>query len=174
MSASDRPLYTPRLRLEPVTARVAELAVTNVDGLARHLDADLPDDWRRAGLPLLRRNTSAANFRPSRCVAIHREGRCAVGDIRYEQIGDPEEGAYEIGYAIIPAYRRQGLAIEATGAIIDWLFDEAAAQLIIGGCDRRNLASIRTLRKLGFWLDGSKGSAFWWRLTPDLRKGADA
>jgi hypothetical protein len=28
---------------------------------------------------------------------------------------------------------------------------------------------VRTLRKLGFWLDGSRGSAFWWLMDASMR-----
>jgi hypothetical protein len=37
-----------------------------------------------------------------------------------------------------------------------------------------NKASVRTLRRLGFWLDGASGKAFWWRLTPEMRAGGAA
>lgn len=169
MVAFDHALMTPRLRLEPVTAQIAALANSDVDELARVLNADLPEDWRRAGLPLVRQKQPPnRDWRPMRCVAVLRETNTVVGDIRFERRADSPGETYEIGYAIIPAYRRGGLAVEATACIIDWLFSQAGAELIIGGCDRRNQASIKTLRKLGFWLDGSRGSAFWWRLTPDL------
>lgn len=163
----DAPLYTARLRLEPVTAAVAALANSSVDELAAHLGADIPDDWRRAGLPLVRRRPQDGAERPVRCVAIHRADNRVIGDFRFEPVGDAAE-VFEIGYSVIPAYRRQGLAIEACARVIDALFSDAGALLIIAGCDRRNRASIKTLRRLGFWLDGSRGQAFWWRLTPEL------
>jgi len=165
----DQPLFTARLRLEPMTEEVSALANSSVEKLAAHLGADIPDDWRRAGLPLVRqRQVGGSAWRPVRCVAIHRADNRVVGDFRFEPLAEAPEEVFEIGYSVIPAYRRQGLAVEASGRVIDALFGEAGAQLIIAGCDRRNKASIKTLRKLGFWLDGSRGSAFWWRLTPEL------
>ena len=170
MTKLNRALYTPRLRLEPVTAELSAIA-NDVRALSRTLEAEIPTDWVRAGLPLVRQRLNPASaWRPIRCVAVHRGDHVVVGDIRFERVrsGDDED-VYEIGYAIIPAYRRQGLAVEAAGRVIDWLFDEARAALVIAGCDRKNRGSVRTLRRLGFWLDGSRGSAFWWRMTAQLR-----
>jgi RimJ/RimL family protein N-acetyltransferase len=164
-----RTLFTPRLRLEPVTAELSAIANDGVGALARTLEADIPSDWVRAGLPLVRQRHAPGAWRPIRCVAVHRAEQVVVGDIRFERIRSDDE-VYEIGYAIIPAYRRQGLAVEAAGRVIDWLFGEARAALVIAGCDRKNRGSVRTLRKLGFWLDGSRGSAFWWRMSEQLRR----
>ncbi|MBI1187159.1 MAG: GNAT family N-acetyltransferase [Alphaproteobacteria bacterium] len=167
MDPFDRPLYTARLRLEPVTEEVFALANASVDKLAAHLRADIPEDWRRAGLPLVRRRPQGERWRAARCVAIHLADNRVIGDFRFEAVGDGGE-TFEIGYSVIPAYRQQGLASEATGRVIDALFRDAGAQLIIAGCDRRNRSSVKTLRRLGFWLDGARGTAFWWRLTADL------
>ncbi|MGE0045197.1 MAG: GNAT family N-acetyltransferase [Hyphomonadaceae bacterium] len=171
MIAIDRALLTDRLRLEPVTAAICEHANAGPEYLAKKLDADIPPDWIRAGLPLVRHRQPALRpWRPIRAVVIH-QGDCRViGDIRFERTSEPEEVIYEIGYAIIQDYRRQGFAVEAAGRVIDWLFDRGCADLVIAGCDRKNRPSVRTLRKLGFWLDGSRGAAFWWRLTPELRE----
>ncbi|PZO55935.1 MAG: hypothetical protein DCF16_00955 [Alphaproteobacteria bacterium] len=65
--------------------------------------------------------------------------------------------------------RRQGYATEACTAVIDWLFEDVGAETILAGCDAKNVASVRTLRRLGFWLDSNPGQTFWWVLTPDLR-----
>ena len=53
--------------------------------------------------------------------------------------------------------------------VIDWLFEDAGAETILAGCDADNIASVRTLRRLGFWLDSNPGRTFWWVLAPDLR-----
>jgi RimJ/RimL family protein N-acetyltransferase len=57
----------------------------------------------------------------------------------------------------------------STGAVIAALEDHGATH-IIAGCDMKNVASVRTLRRLGFTLDGSiaRADAFWWvRRAPD-------
>ena len=55
------------------------------------------------------------------------------------------------------------------GAVVDWLFADGGADCIIAGCDKDNVASVRTLRRLGFWLDSNPGGTFWWLITPQLR-----
>jgi ribosomal-protein-alanine N-acetyltransferase len=105
---------------------------------------------------------------PIRAVAIHRAEGAVVGDVRFEpSLREPDQ--VEIGYSVARERRRQGYATEATGAVVDWLFAHGGADSIIAGCDKRNIASVRTLRRLGFWLDTTPGTAFWWVLTPDLR-----
>ena len=96
-----------------------------------------------------------------------------IGDVRFEpSLRAARE--YEIGYGVARSRRRQGYAVEAASAVIDWLFDEAGAETVIAGCDSRNVASVKTLRKLGFWLDSTPGSTFWWLMTPDLRASTRA
>jgi len=53
--------------------------------------------------------------------------------------------------------------------VIDWLFEDAGAETVLAGCDAGNIASVKTLRRLGFWLDSNPGQTFWWVLAPDLR-----
>lgn len=176
MLSLDHPLITPRLRLEPVTPRLAAAAREGGDALAEELRAEIPADWRAASLSLVARAarpTWGPSPAPYRAVAVHRADGCVVGDVRFEPL-PLEAGVVEIGYGVAMSRRRQGFAVEAAGAVLDWLFDEAGARGAIAGCDRRNLGSVRTLRKLGFWLDGSAGSAFWWTISPELRAAARA
>ena len=79
---------------------------------------------------------------------------------------------FELGYAVARSRRRQGYAVEAAGAVVDWAFADGGAESIIAGCDKQNVASVRTLRRLGFWLDSNPGTTFWWLLTPQLRLDA--
>lgn len=153
-----------------MTAALAQTAEAGANALADALNADIPPDWAAGGLRLLagvRRDAWNAPA-PSRAIVVHKGDERVIGDIRFEPAPLMRE-TVELGYSIIPAYRRQGYAAEASGRIIAWLFDEAGVQTIIAGCDMRNRASVRTLRKLGFLLDGARGRAFWWILTPSLR-----
>ncbi|MGE3866508.1 MAG: GNAT family N-acetyltransferase, partial [Hyphomonadaceae bacterium] len=96
-----------------------------------------------------------------------------IGDLRFSSAGRPR-GAIELGYAITSLYRRQGYATEAAGGLLVWAFAHVAGLQVIAGCVRGNRASVRTLRRLGFWLDGAHVDAFWWLLTADLRAEARA
>lgn len=176
MRALDRPLLTPRLRLEPVTPALAQAARAGQAAFADVIGAEAPAEWCAANLGLLARSVSTARGpvpAPTRAIAIHREEGALIGDVRFEpSLRAPRE--FEIGYSVAKARRRQGYAVEAAGAVIDWLFEEAGAETILAGCDARNVASVRTLRRLGFWLDSTPGITFWWVLSPDLRSATRA
>jgi RimJ/RimL family protein N-acetyltransferase len=169
----DHPILTPRLRLEPVTPAMAEAAREGQAAFADAVGAEAPADWCAASLGLVARSITNAwgpEPSPTRAVAIHRHEGSVIGDVRFEpSLRAARE--FEIGYSVARSRRRQGYASEAAGAVIDWLFDEGA-ESIVAGCESTNVASVRTLRRLGFWLDSTPGSTFWWLLRADLRKEA--
>jgi len=170
MKPLDRTLLTPRLRLIPVTADLAAAARESHRAFGEILGAEVPPDWSATSLALVGRSAHPAwgqRPAPMRAVVVHRNANVVIGDIRFEpSLQVPDE--IELGYEIVSSFRRQGFATEAAGAVIDWLFRQGGAAEILAGCDRHNLASVCTLRRLGFWLDGSAGRAFWWLLTPEL------
>jgi ribosomal-protein-alanine N-acetyltransferase len=172
MTTLDHPLYTPRLRLEPVTPELAEAARAGGDAFAEVIGADAPADWCAASLSLVARSVSDAWGpvpSPTRAIAIHLDEGTVIGDVRFEpSLRAARE--YEIGYGVARSRRRQGYAVEAAGAVIDWLFDEGGADTVIAGCDSRNLPSVRTLRRLGFWLDSTPSQTFWWVISQELRR----
>ncbi|MBY0563315.1 MAG: GNAT family N-acetyltransferase [Hyphomonadaceae bacterium] len=176
MRRLDHSLLTPRLRLEPVTQAMARAAHIGAAVFASTVGAEAPSDWSSSSLKLVARSltpTLGGTPLPTRAIAVHREDNSIVGDVRFEPSARVQ-GDVEIGYAVARGRRRQGYAVEATGALIDWLFDDAGVETLIAGCDSRNLASVRTLRRLGFWLDRTPGRAFWWLLTRELRSATRA
>lgn len=60
----------------------------------------------------------------------------------------------EIGYEILPAYRKQGFAIEACVALLD-IAPVLGLKKIEAFCDKTNVASIQTALKAGFDYDRS-------------------
>ncbi|MEZ5994727.1 MAG: GNAT family N-acetyltransferase [Hyphomonadaceae bacterium] len=176
MNALDHPLYTPRLRLEPVTPELADAARSGQAAFANVIGAEAPSDWCAASLGLVARSISHS-WGPApaatRAIAIHRREGAIIGDVRFEP--SPRAAAeFEIGYGVARSRRRQGYAVEAAGAVIDWLFEDAGAETVLAGCDSSNIASVRTLRRLGFWLDSNPGQVFWWVLSPELRTSTRA
>lgn len=170
MIVLDHPIYTHRLRLEPVTPALAQAAQEGQAAFADVIGADAPAEWCAASLGLVARSIVQAwgpEQAPTRAIAIDRREDAVIGDVRFEP-SLREAREFEIGYGIARSRRRQGYAVEAASAVIDWLFEDAGAQSILAGCDSRNVASVRTLRRLGFWLDSTPGSTFWWVLTPEL------
>ncbi len=168
MRALAHTLLTPRLRLEPVTPALALAARDGQSSFARRLGAEAPADWCAASLPLVARAGQGWRQATTRVVAIHRQEGVVVGDVRFEPPAPAQSrlGDIEIGYSVAAAWRRQGYATEAAGALIHWLRSEAGAETILAGCNKNNLASVRTLRRLGFWLDSNPGRVFWWVLPP--------
>lgn len=169
-AALDRPLFTRRLRLEPVTPALAAAARAGQAAFSEVIGAEVPADWSASSLNLVARSATDA---PMRAIAIHRAEGAIIGDVRFEPSSRAAK-EFEIGYGVARGRRRQGYATEAAGAVIDWLFKQGVADSIIAGCESNNLASVRTLRRLGFWLDSNPGRTFWWLLTPDLRKSTRA
>jgi RimJ/RimL family protein N-acetyltransferase len=143
--------------LEPVTAELRAIAVAGQGLLRNRLDLVEAPELGYAFAPA---------DPPRYALLVHREARRVIGEVRFERTaGTPL--TYEIGYSINPGWRRQGLAVEAAGCLIAWLKERMGAQYVIAGCHRDNIASIRTLRRLGFWLDSTRGQAFWWVHAPD-------
>jgi RimJ/RimL family protein N-acetyltransferase len=135
-------------------------ALSAPERLSALIGATAAHDWRPCHSAIPRRGVI------THALVILKEKRVVIGDVRFECAGRAPCLTYEIGYSIARAHRRQGYATEATRAVIHWLRDEVGVDQIIAGCDMRNTASIRSLRKLGFMLDGSspKRNAFWWTL----------
>jgi RimJ/RimL family protein N-acetyltransferase len=167
------PLITPRLRIEPLTARLGAIAREGPEALAKALDADVPPEWHAGGgLRLLARAwRQEGDVSAERALIVHSVDERVIGDLRFEPV-ERMRNTLELGYSITSLYRRQGYATEAAGRLLDWAFNEGGVRQVIAGCHRKNRPSVRTLRRLGFWLDGARGEDFWWAITPDLRAEA--
>lgn len=64
-----------------------------------------------------------------------------------------------IGYTVAPDHQGKGYAVEAAGAIVDWLFRRKRVHRIAATIDPRNLASARVLEHCGFEYVGTARSA---------------
>lgn len=70
-----------------------------------------------------------------------------------------EEGSKtEILYGILPELWGQGLAVEASRAILQYGFNKLGLEKIYAGTDPPNLASIRVMEKLGMRFDERKNT----------------
>lgn len=63
---------------------------------------------------------------------------------------DAANHVYELGFHIRSKYWRQGFALEAAGAVIEYAFNNLSARGLFAGHNPKNLASAQLLRKLGF------------------------
>ncbi len=67
------------------------------------------------------------------------------------------DGSVEIEYAILPRYRRLGLASEAVSGLLRFAFRDSRVQRVVGLATAGHKPSIGVLRKNGFRLLGEGG-----------------
>jgi len=148
-------LQTRRLDLLPCSLEVARVILSNSADVETVLGLDVPGDWP-AGDPqeVLQSYVEQLEADPSLqgwgvWFMIQRAEQTVIGDAGFK--GRPDcEGTVEIGYSVVPAYRRQGYGFEAARALVDWAFAQQDVQRIAAECDIDNAPSIRILEELGF------------------------
>lgn len=94
---------------------------------------------------------------------VHTGNATVIGDLGFKG-GPGNRGVAELGYSIIPSYRRQGYAFEAARAAVDWAFRRPEGGRVIAECLMDNLPSIRVLEELGFHQTGRDGDLLLWEL----------
>jgi ribosomal-protein-alanine N-acetyltransferase len=151
-----------RSTVAPLTARVPELWPTA--DFARMLPriAEGHEDGSAAG--------------PTRLILGAQSGTL-VGETGFH--GPPNRsGTVEVGYGVLPDWRGQGVATEATRALISHAFERssrrgvfrrpAEVERVVARCLPDNAASLKVLEKLGMRQVGRSGEA----LLFEVRRGA--
>jgi len=159
-SATADIIETPRLVLRPVDAELAS-ALHNDRAHAGKLAGailhrNFPDADLASMLPDHAKDLAAvSNWVPwGLWLVIYRSVRMVVGAVGYQAPPDAT-GAVSIGYAIVSAHRRRGLATEAASALIDRAFADPHIGCVQATCSSDNTPSIKLLTKLGFALHGA-------------------
>ena len=120
------------------------------------LNVIVPEDWpvdvpAREGLVIhldnLRRDEQETLWRIR--LIVERVRRQVVGSYSFKGPPTPD-GTVEIGWGVLPAYRGNGVATEATNAAVDWAFGHTEVRRIIATIPNDNLASQAVARRLGF------------------------
>jgi [ribosomal protein S5]-alanine N-acetyltransferase len=165
------PITTARLELVSLTPEFMHASrAGRLSEAAALLGAALPADWPGEAEHVLRLRVQQLATDPSsqpwllRAIVLRQPGRPMVGRIGFHAPPD-ERGAVEVGYAIVPAYRRQGYAHEAVTALFAWASREHGIRRFIASVSPTNDPSLRLVHKLGFtrvgtqWddLDGEEG-----------------
>jgi ribosomal-protein-alanine N-acetyltransferase len=159
-------LRTARLTLVPYSPQLIRAAMGRSGELALRLGARIPHDWPSPDyaffLPFI---AMRLNRDPSTGVwdrlIIHDQDRTLIGHLGFK--GGPDAtGTVDLGYAIVPAYRGQGLATEAGEAVIDWALRQGTATRMTATCHHANGPSIRVLEKLKFQRRGQRGADLLW------------
>ena len=162
----------PRLLLVGMTYELLDAAINDQPRLGGLLGASISEGWEGFpdALPALRASYAAGGGerRWGALCFVLAEPRTLVGMGGYKGAPSPE-GVVEVGYAIAPAFRSQGLATEATRLMVSSAFADSEVQAV----DAHTLAlenpSTRLLEKAGFRkigerLDPDDGAIWHWRL----------
>lgn len=145
-------LSGPRVRLTPIDPPLARAMLRGAPGPELAWERGFPM------VPLLdiarRIAASSEPLGPFLAYAIvRRADGLAIGDAGFH--GPPDtEGSVEIGYALVPAARGAGFAVEAAGLLVEWARRQPAVRAILARVEPGNLASERLLARLGFAPEG--------------------
>ncbi len=82
-----------------------------------------------------------------------------IGDIGVGTHGNLMQA--EVGFTLAPRHQGKGYAGEAMRRMIEHLFTDRGLHRISAGCDGRNDASARLLRRLGFRREGLQRQHYW-------------
>jgi len=162
-------LRSPRLTLMPLTLEMTRAVIDDRAGLSTALSARISDDWPQTdlaeALPWFADLLAAdpAHYPWFVWVIVKVSDAVVVGDIGFR--GPPKElGTVELGYSVLPAFQRQGIAGEATAALVGWLRARPEVRLLIAHTEPGNLISQRVLRRLGMRERGMQDGEIRWEL----------
>jgi RimJ/RimL family protein N-acetyltransferase len=94
---------------------------------------------------------------------IEKESNLILGSAGY--MGRPNnKGNIEIGFGIIPVRRKKGFCSESVKALLKWGLSHDDVNGIIARCDKSNIASRKTILKLGFEYLHEKDDLLVWKL----------
>jgi [ribosomal protein S5]-alanine N-acetyltransferase len=138
----------------------------NWAGVGRLLGTEIPAEWRDGDWKWLDQRVARAEADPAELAwAPHvmllrepagsgRPARVVVGDAGFH--GSPDQdGRVEVGYMVLSAYRRRGLAEEAVRALLDWAVADQQVTRFQACINPDNIPSVNLVRKLGFSQVGS-------------------
>jgi ribosomal-protein-alanine N-acetyltransferase len=161
-----------RLRLVDGTLALLSAALEGRNALERLLGVSVAEDWEGFpdALPILR---ASYEKEPEGHVwgslfFIEREVSTLVGFGGFKGSPSPE-GVVEIGYAIAPAFRGQGLATDAVRQMVQRAFAEVTLRAVDAHTLGHDNPSTRVLQKTGFRKvaeleDPDEGPIWQWRL----------
>ena len=164
-------LETKRLQLLPFTLDLMKATLRGREKLRELLDVTIPDSWPGSDLAealpwFVGQVEQAASTSTWSWLIIHKGTRSIIGDVGFK--GGPDTlGRVEIGYSIVPEYRNQGYASEATLYLIHWALQQREISTVTAECLHDNLGSIRVLEKVGMLPLQSQGELLKWETSQE-------
>ena len=86
-------------------------------------------------------------------VCLDDSEKTPIGEFRIHW-GDEERKTWEIGYCVLPEYRRRGYCTEAAEIALSYAFDNWGAHRVFAMCNEHNAASRRVMEKIGMTKEG--------------------
>lgn len=155
-----------------MTYELLDAAISDQRRLGGLLSASISEGWEGfpEALPILKASyqAGAGERRWGALGFVLAEPKTLVGLGGFK--GDPSpEGVVEVGYAIAPAFRGQGLATEATRSMVDSAFADPRVRAVDAHTLGHENPSTRVLgkagfRKIGERIDPEAGAIWHWRL----------
>jgi RimJ/RimL family protein N-acetyltransferase len=148
-------ITTERLRLVPATPAMIDAELEDTNRFSALIGASIPSDWppephNRKVLAFWRAQLlapGADGWWLHYAVLVDHGDATLIGSVGYK--GPPRDGEVEIGYSVVPSYRRRGLATEACRGLIARAGDQGA-DVVIAHTFEQLAPSLVVLRKLGF------------------------
>ncbi|MFJ2158040.1 GNAT family N-acetyltransferase [Streptomyces sp. NPDC087856] len=154
------PNHTDAIRLRAFT----EGDLKFLDRLCTDPDALGEFEWPGFSDPKARRKrweTDGYISAKSAAVAIVRADDTVIGIASWKPCGSPSGVAYEIGVAVLPEHRRQGVGTIAQRLLVDYLLNSTTANRIEAVTNGGNLGEQKALERLGFRREGAmRGRSF--------------
>jgi ribosomal-protein-alanine N-acetyltransferase len=165
-----------RLRLVDGTLALLSAALEGRNALEGLLGVSVAEDWEGFpdALPILRASyeRNPEGHRWGSLFFIELEMATLVGFGGFKGPPSPD-GVVEIGYAIAPAFRGQGLATDAVAQMVQRAFVDVAVRAVDAHTLGHDSPSTRVLQKTGFrkiaeTIDPDDGPIWQWRLERPL------
>lgn len=170
-----------RLRLVDGTLALLSAALEGREALAGLLGVSVAEDWEGfpEALPVIRASHEERpeGQRWGSLFFVEPQVSTLVGFGGFKGSPSPD-GVVEIGYAIAPAFRGQGLATDAVAQMVQRAFADVAVRAVDAHTLGHDNPSTRVLQKTGFRkvaeiADPDDGPIWHWRLDrPSHRAGA--
>jgi len=163
------PLNTARLLIYPCRLPLLTEIYLRHPHAGESLQASIPEEWPQQDLKeqlphfieLLQHDPKS--FPWMLWIIVSKAEKKVIGDAGFK--GRPDKnGVVEIGYAMLPAYQRNGYMKEASAALVKWAFRQPHVKKLIAECDVTNVPSMRILQHLGMEEIASAGEMLHWHL----------
>ena len=157
---SHADLVTARLDLVCATPAMLECELDTSRSLAKALGARVPATWPtdlldaaavEVMLDLARSSPAEARWGAYYITLREPPDRTLVGIGGFK--GPPCDGCVEIGYSVLPEFRRQRIASEAVGGWVEMAFADPRVDIVIAHTFPSLVGSIGVLERAGFRLE---------------------